>query len=90
MSRDRHAFRCQAAAAQERADDSVAEEDADGDVCLPPDISADNDSHKEYSIVTIEVAKLPHFLCFAALTLVLMHAWNNLMVVRDIRATLCR
>jgi hypothetical protein len=37
----------------------VAEDDGDGDVCLPPDISADNESHKEYSIVTIEVKGYP-------------------------------
>lgn len=49
-------LRCQAAAAQHDAEEGAAAEDFDGDVCLPPDISVDNDSHKEYSIVTIEVS----------------------------------
>jgi hypothetical protein len=56
--RCRHAGRCQAAAAQQ-APNNPAAEDSDGDVCLPPDISIDNDSHKEYSVVTIEV-NTPH------------------------------
>lgn len=51
----------------------MAEEDAEGDVCLPPDISVDNESHKEYSILTIEVRSqspaLPR-----GMSLVLQHA----------------